>query len=170
MFANINRFSLKDDVRKIVALGDFDINPYAQSYIDGLDKAELLGGEQGVRSQALYIASNLTTMNDEQDKRADELLSIGYNKPYTNMGGDKDILSEIQYERLVGAFTEYSADKKNAEGLIDTGVFASFAEKRGVPLEWALAANDWPDEMLDEGAKGAVANAWRTVKIKGINV
>lgn len=162
-------FSLKDDIRKIVALGDFDIDAFADEYLGALEAVEARYGEEGLRAQALYIAGNLRAMNPEQDKYLDQLLSIGYNKPYTARSGTPGAISEVAYERLVDSFTEYSRNK-SGPGLIGMDVFRSFAEMRGIPLDHALAANDWAPEHLTEEARAAVKSAEERVKIEGINV
>ena len=166
-----NQFSLRDDIRKLVASGEFKVDPYAQAYIDALDEAETLGGDQAVRTQALYIASNLVSGNEKQDEILDMLSAIGYNKPYTkkpsvSVGLEMD---EIQYERLIDSFEKYSENKFDSNNKIGLGVFKDFAAIRNIPVEKALVANDWVDDALTPEAAAAVRDAWNKVKIKGIN-
>jgi hypothetical protein len=139
--------------------------------MDALNEAEDLYGEKGVRIQALYISSNLIAENDEQDRILDQLQALGYDKPYKGAEkSDEYDMTEIQLERLVDAFTEYSLDRRDADGKVDMAIFEGFAKERGISLEKALVANDWVDDVLTPEASIAVKNAWEKVKVKGINV
>jgi hypothetical protein len=168
---DFNKFSVKSDIKGLIDGGGFKMNPYASAYYNSLDDSEALGGDEGVRAQALYLASNLTSENQMQDEILDQLVAIGYNKTYTkkpsvSVGLDMD---EIQYERLVDAFTEYSEDLFGADRKLGIDAFKSFADKRGIPLEKALVANPWVEESLTPEAAVAVKDAWTKVKIKGLN-
>jgi len=60
-------------IRKIIRDAGFKHNPYAETYISGLDEAEAMYGTDGVKTQILYIISNLKAMTPEQ-KEAKKLL------------------------------------------------------------------------------------------------
>ena len=188
-FSSEDLFSLKEDIKKLVASGEFKVNPYARAYLDALDNAEAIDDiryaedakvsdevipreDEAVRTQALYIASNLTSDNEKQDDILDMLIAIGYNKPYTKKHSVSEGLEmdEIQYERLTDAFEVFSENRFDKNHKIGLNVFEDFAKSRNIPLEKALVANDWVEDALTPEASSAIKDAWNKVKIKGINV
>lgn len=74
--SSVSKSSLKSEVRDILDKAKFKANPYAQAYIDNLDAADQMGGDDGVRSQVLYIASNLRAKGDEQKAAKAKLIAI----------------------------------------------------------------------------------------------
>lgn len=69
-----------DQVIEIIEDAGFDLNPFARAYVGALHEAERLYGEDGVRTQILYILNNVRAKGLKQ-KEAKKLLlklSKGY--------------------------------------------------------------------------------------------
>jgi len=76
VFSNLNKFSLKDDVRKLVAMGTFPVDPETRAAIDALDDAEEVGGDEAVKEQTMHIVSLLVPEDDNQGRIVDQLKGI----------------------------------------------------------------------------------------------
>lgn len=62
------------EVENKIRLAGFKANSYAQAYINALYESEALYGEKGVKTQILYIFSNLKASGDTQKQVKAELL------------------------------------------------------------------------------------------------
>jgi len=96
--SKLNKFSLKDDVKKMVAIGEFQLDPEARVLVDALDDAEMVGGDDGVKEQILHITSALVPVSDEQEDIVNRLTSIAYDKPYVM---EKQAVQTYEEERPV---------------------------------------------------------------------
>lgn len=76
VFSNLNRFSMKDDVRKLVAMGEFPVDVETRAAIDALDDAEEIGGDEAVKEQTSHIVSLIVPENDQQENIINQLQSI----------------------------------------------------------------------------------------------
>jgi hypothetical protein len=66
-------------VHNIIANAGFVLNPYAKTYVRALSLAESEYGEEGVKTQILYILNNVTARGEIQ-KAAKKLLQDMANK------------------------------------------------------------------------------------------
>jgi hypothetical protein len=64
------------NIRSIIKQAGFKLNPYAMTYVDSLDDSEAMYGEDGVRTQAVYIAVNLRAATPEQKEAKKKLIAI----------------------------------------------------------------------------------------------
>jgi hypothetical protein len=76
VFAMLNRFSMKDDVKKLVAMGVFPRDPETRAAVDALDDAENVGGDAAVREQTVHIIAMLVPENDQQENIVQQLKMI----------------------------------------------------------------------------------------------
>ena len=67
-------------VHELIRSGGFKLNPYAQAYTDALQQSEDEYGDEGVRCQCLYIASNIRPRGDIQKAVKYKLLALGSRK------------------------------------------------------------------------------------------
>lgn len=166
-----DRFSVKDDVKKLIAVGGFRLNPSAEKYYDALDDIESNYGDRGVRDQALNIVTHLDAVNDEQRGVIERLKSIGNEGTNIERSASVNInIDEMERKKLVNSFMDFSKDKFNNDRKIDMGVFESFAARNNIPIEEALIANDWVEEALTPDAASAVKDAWNKVNVRGVGI
>jgi hypothetical protein len=87
------RFSLKDDVKKLVGIGEFERefnkDPTAEGVYNYLDDAELRDGDVGVKETTRILAGRLGANIDKNDPGFDtkrsvinRLVALSYDKPY----------------------------------------------------------------------------------------
>ena len=63
-------------VRDIILEAGFKLNPYANSYVEALSRAEAVYGEEGVRTQILYILGNIRARGQKQKEAKHRLKNL----------------------------------------------------------------------------------------------
>ncbi len=64
------------EVHNIIANAGFVLNPYAKIYVRALSLAEAEYGEEGVKTQILYILNNVTARGETQQAAKKHLLKL----------------------------------------------------------------------------------------------
>jgi hypothetical protein len=156
----------KEMVRHIIASAGFKLNDYAQSYINALEDSERIGGEHGIRVQALYIANNLDGVNDEQLLAMQQLNQIGHEEDVTFAlkKSPPDQITETELGRIGEAFENWSITQRKEE-LFNLELYQEFAKERNIPLDKVLISNPWIEETLTPEALKAVKDAEKRIKI-----
>jgi len=173
VFANMNRFSVKDDIQNVLDKARFEYTPAAETYVRALNESDAMYGDKGTRTQALYIANNLQPKTDEQKLAVKQLMAIGYDKPMPLVyePDPVDTMSELELERITDSLTDYMRDVRDmrvarggtSEFLLQD--YKDFAEEYGYPLDKVLVANDWVKDVLSDDIVKAIEAAEERVKI-----
>jgi len=69
-----------EQVRSIIREANFKLNPYAIAYIDALEQSLAEYGQDGIKTQILYIVSNLYPRGLKQLKAKKKLLELAGHK------------------------------------------------------------------------------------------
>ena len=104
------KFSTRSDIEELIRKGKFNLNPVAQAYYEALEEADDSYGENGVKTQALYLANNLQPTNDEQEKLVREIQKIGGYEPERNL--PENVIDEDYYGRLIDSELDFIHERK----------------------------------------------------------
>lgn len=63
-----------DEVRDKILEADFKMNPYAKTYFNALERTEQDYGEHGVKTQIIYILTNIRAKKGKQQQIKQELM------------------------------------------------------------------------------------------------
>jgi len=80
-------------VRKVIREADFKLNQYAMAYVDALEQSLSEHGQEGIKTQILYIVSNLHPRGQKQTEAKKKLLKLaGHYKGKRHLHGGKKLL------------------------------------------------------------------------------
>ncbi len=71
---------LPHDVRERMKEGNFKLNPYAEAYYGALDESYRLYGEHGLKTQIVYLFSNIRAKKGIQQTIKKELMDYAKSK------------------------------------------------------------------------------------------
>lgn len=174
-----NRGRLKMDkvkkAKKLVRNSGVNLNSYALSYFNALDKAKQRYGERGVDNQIKRIASNIQPTNKKERLLSKQLMDVAEGKkPRKSLKSKKKgkmELGEIEYGEISRGFERYTEDKASP-GLwreprpVSMKDFKSYADRMGIPVEKVLVACPWGSSSLTDKAREEKKKANKKVDVK----
>jgi hypothetical protein len=147
-----------EKAKSIIQGSNHEINDYAASYVDGLDK--ITNEDNQVENQIRRIIVNIDVTDEESANLVSKLEDVSDIQPGTHQR-----LTEARFERISTGFESFTEQKVNQGSQITIEDFKEYAEGTPYQLTEVLASNPWKKTILTTYAREKVSSAEEKVEL-----